>query len=87
MDKSLHQFRVGLVAAWFGASFTCLILAVFLNFYLTNTKVVTSVNQNFKAYAAVPKNVSEVRENISVADARPKIIENFFHLSLLLPLE
>lgn len=78
MDKFSHQLRVGLVAAWFGASLTCLIFAVLFSSYVTSAKIVNQTNQSFRLYAAVPANGSEVSENFTLADARPKLIENLF---------
>lgn len=78
MDKFSHQLRVGLVAAWFGAAITCLIFAVLFSFYLSSPKMIIQQNQSFKLYAAIPANGNEVSENFTLADARPKLIENLF---------
>ncbi|TSC86007.1 MAG: Uncharacterized protein G01um10147_1011 [Microgenomates group bacterium Gr01-1014_7] len=78
MDKLNHQFRVGLVAAWFGASLTCLLFAILFSFYLSTPKVVLPVSQSFKLYAAIPTSKVQVSENFTLADARPKLIENLF---------
>ena len=78
MDKLSHQFRVGLVASWFGASITCLAFAALFCFYLSSPKLVQEANQNFRLYTAIPPNGREISENITTSDARPKLIENFF---------
>lgn len=78
MDNQEHQFRVGLVTAWFGATITCLIFAIFFTLYLTSPKIVSQTDQNFQLYASIPKNNSQISEIIITSDARPKLIENFF---------
>lgn len=78
MDKQKHQFRVGLVAAWFGATLTCFLFAILFNFYLSMPKLVNQQNQSFKLYASIPQVSRQVSENITLSDARPKLIENFF---------
>lgn len=78
MDKLNHQFRVGLVAAWFGASLTCLVFAILFSFYISSPRTVSQTNQSFKLYASIPQTGSQVSENITTSDARPKLIENFF---------
>lgn len=69
---------IGLVASWFGASLTCLILSVLSFYYLSHTKVVEPVSQDFKLYAALPQSNTQVSQIIDSSDARAKIIENFF---------
>lgn len=66
------------VAAWFGAAFTSLIFCLFLLIYLSTVRVVQIQNQNLKLYAALPRNSAEAVNDIGKADARAKIIENFF---------
>lgn len=78
MDKLLHQFNLELVAAWFGASLTCLIFAILFSFYLSNPRFVQHSSQSFKLYASIPPGVSEISENFTTADARSILIENLF---------
>lgn len=73
-----NNFNYLFIASWFGASFTCLLFAILLSFYLTSVKIVKPVSQSFKLYAAIPQTGTQVSENITLADARPKIIENLF---------
>lgn len=77
MDN-FKSYNLWLITAWFGASFTALIFSILFTFQLSETKVVKQVNQNFKLYAALPQNTIELFDNIDHADARSKIIENFF---------
>lgn len=80
MDNSntIKRFSIGLVAAWFAASTTALILSVILNFYLFNTKLVKPNVQHFQLYAALPKSEASISDDIEYTDARAKIIEDFF---------
>lgn len=78
MDKLKPQTTIWFVAAWFGAALTTLIFSVFLSLYLSEVKVVTITNQNFKLYAALPQSTLSVSDNVNQLDARPKIVENFF---------
>ncbi len=78
MDKTVPQFNLWFITAWFGACFTLLIFSILFNFYLSSAKTVRPVAQNFKLYAAIPQNGIQASESIQSADARPKIIENFF---------
>lgn len=78
MDQVKPQISMWFVAAWFAASTTTLIFSVVLTLYLSKVSVLKPVNQNFKLYAALPKGGFLVSDNISLTDARSKIIENFF---------
>lgn len=73
MDK-----KTSLVASWFATTITTLIFAAFFLIYLSSVRVVQPNQQNFKLYAALPKPSMEITTNVSVADARSKIVENFF---------
>lgn len=81
MDTDLTtvgEYRLGLVAAWFGASFSTLIFGILLLVYLTTPKIITPSSSDFKLYSALPSSQTEVSSSIETADARIKIIENFF---------
>ncbi len=78
MQTENFRLHIGLVGAWFGTAITCLIFSLTLMFYISTTKVVNPVSQNFNLYAALPENNSEVSEEIASQDGRAKIIENFF---------
>lgn len=71
------SFNVWFVTAWFGAVFTCLIFSVLFTFYLSRPQTVKPINQNFKLYAALPQEATQISDTIEHTDARPKIIENF----------
>ena len=77
MDIRFHT-SIRLVAAWFGASLTCLILSSLSFYYLSRTRVVEPVSQNFKLYAALPQSSMEVSQNVNYTDARSALIKNFF---------
>lgn len=66
------------VAVWFGAAITTLIFGLLMLVYLTTTKVVLPQNHHFKLYAALPQISSQTSDTIDKADARAKIIKNFF---------
>lgn len=78
MDNFKPQTNVVLVTVWFGASLTTVILSILSLFYLSNTRLVEPVNQNFKLYAALPKNNSQISQELNPVDARPALIKNFF---------
>lgn len=67
------------ITAWFGTCVSCLIFSCLFTFYLSNTRVVKQVNQNFKLYAAMPDNSMQVSDNIDFIDGRAVIIKNFFN--------
>lgn len=73
-----QQIGVGLVGAWFAAAFLSLIFAILFNIYLNTNKVVTFSNQQFGLFAALPDNTFTSSQDIIKADARAKIIEDFF---------
>lgn len=73
-----YQYNLLFLSAWFGTCVICLAFSILFTFYISNTKVVRQVNQNFKLYVALPQNSILVSENIDFVDARAKIIENFF---------
>ena len=77
MDKT-YSVGVGLVGAWFAAAFISLIFAILFNIYLNTNKVVAFSNQQFGLFAALPDNTFESSQDIIKADARAKIIEDFF---------
>lgn len=74
--NTIHNLNI--VASWFGATITTLVLTLLLLIYLSTTKVVTPSSQDFRLYAALPKNTSSVSESIERIDGREKLIENFF---------
>lgn len=78
MDNFQPKVSIGLVGAWFGASFTCLLFAIVFNFYIHSPKVVQPTSQSFNLFAALPKESSDVSDEIIPTDGRAKIIENFF---------
>ncbi len=77
MDKK-NPTTMWFVTAWFGMAVTTLIFGLLFTFYITTAKSVNLASQNFKIYASLPENGISVSENIQKADARAKIIENFF---------
>lgn len=78
MDKTYYQFSVGFLASWFITAFLTLIFAVLLNIYLNTNKVITSSNQQFGLFAALPDNTAESSQDVVKLDARGKIVEDFF---------
>ncbi len=76
--RSINSLKINFVATWFTTTVITLILSIVLIFYLSSVKVIQPINQNFKLYAAIPESGMVVSENIEKADARAKIIENFF---------
>lgn len=78
MDKFKPQIWLWFVASWFATATTALIFSIALMLYLSTVKTIEPVNQSFKLYAALPQSAISVSENIVYADARAKIIEDFF---------
>ena len=79
MDKfRFTQLNVWFVATWFATSATALIFALSFSFYLSTARVIKPHVQNLNLYAALPKNEASISDNIEYADARAKIIEDFF---------
>lgn len=78
MDKLKPQIWLWFVAAWFATATTTLIFSVVLMLYLSTVKTIEPISQSFKLYAALPQSTIAVSENIDRADARAKIIEDFF---------
>ena len=76
MDN-FKPFNLWFLTAWFGAAITCLIFSILFSFYLSTSKILLPINQNFKLYAALPSNSSELSDSVISKDARSKIIENF----------
>jgi len=72
-------FNVWFITAWFGASFTCLIFSILFlfTFYLSHPQTIKPIIQNFKLFAALPQETTQISDIIEHTDARPKIIENF----------
>lgn len=79
MDNIQPKSRIGLVGAWFSASFTCLIFAIIFSFYISNPKLVQQKSQSFNLFSALPNESSHVSEGITSEDGRAKLIENFFN--------
>lgn len=79
MDTFNHKNGVVFIGVWFATAVCSLIFALNLLFYLTQTQTIEKVHNDFKLYAALPENNSEMFEDIVVNDGRSKIIENFFN--------
>lgn len=82
----MHKLNYYFVGGWFATSFTALIFAILFSLYLSTVQQINPRAQNFKLYTALPKIEISVTQNIEHADARAKIIENFFN-SYKSPLE
>lgn len=78
MDTVKFQPSIGFVAAWFAASIISLIFSLTFSFYLANPKTTNIKTENFKLYAALPKSVDFISDEVKYTDARAKIIEDFF---------
>lgn len=74
----IKQASIWFAFAWFGATATTLIFSLLFSVYLSTTKTVKPTAQSFKLYAALPKSETTVTDDISHADGRAKVIENFF---------
>lgn len=72
------DFKPTLLASWFGASLISLFFSIGLLLYLSTERFVLAESQNFAAFAAVPSSSIHMRDGLTTADARAKIIENFF---------
>lgn len=78
MDNLKPQINVWFVGTWFATSLTTLIFSLVFMVYISSTKIITPVSQDFKLYAALPQSETEIVEDINYIDGRAKIIENFF---------
>lgn len=80
MNKTLPNFNIIFTGAWFATTFSTLLFALVLTAYLSTTKIVSPQiqNPNLKLYAALPQSEEVISQEITKADARAKIIENFF---------
>ncbi len=78
MDTLKPRITMWFVAAWFTSATTALIFSIVFSIYLSTAKIIKPTVQNFKLYAALPQSESYIADDISHADARAKIIENFF---------
>lgn len=79
MNSLKPNYNILFIAGWFGTCFTCLAFSTLFAIYLSNTRVIKQVNQNFKLYAALPENSMQVSDNIDFIDGRAIIIKNFFN--------
>lgn len=70
--------RTLFVASWFGAAMSALIFSILFLIYLAQPKTVQFATANFKLYAALPQNIPEQQVQVTLADGRAKIIEDFF---------
>src|SRR3989344_3872467 len=73
MDK-----QTTFVAAWFGATLTTFLFAIFLTFYLNTLKVIPFAASDLRLYAALPQSSLESSQEVQKVDGRAKIIEDFF---------
>jgi hypothetical protein len=74
----MPKLNILFVGAWFATATTALFFALIFTFYLSTARLIKTTTQSFKLYAALPKFETTVFEDIEHADARTKIIENFF---------
>ncbi len=76
------NFKFTFIGAWFASTTIALMFAVLFTFYLSTAKLINpnhpAEGQNFKLYAALPKTEMVVTDDISYADGRSKIIDDFF---------
>lgn len=74
------DWQIRLVVTWFAASTTALFLALVFSVYLATPKLIRQPNpeRNLKAFAALPQLETAISDEIVEADARGKIIEDFF---------
>jgi len=74
----LSVVKISFVVGWFGMAYVTLIFAIFSITYLSRTREVLPQYQNFKLYAALPDNSITLTDEVVKADARTKLIGNFF---------
>lgn len=78
MDTLKSQNSLLLVATWFSTSLTALLLSFVSVIYISQVKVISPVNQNFKLYTALPNSGIVTSENIDISDGRANLVEDFF---------
>ena len=76
--QNLSRVYLNFVACWFGMAAVALLFCLTLLIYLSTEKQVQPQNHNFKLYAALPESTTQTVDNITPADGRAKIVENFF---------
>ncbi|MBI2337835.1 glucosaminidase domain-containing protein [Candidatus Daviesbacteria bacterium] len=74
----MPKLNMWFVGGWFAATTTALIFSLIFNFYLSGVRLIKPTTQNFNLYAAIPKSEASVSDDISFADGRSRIIEEFF---------
>lgn len=77
-QKSLN-LASNFLAAWFGTCLSTLIFASILLIYISFYKTSQSISVNYGLYQALPNDQTSISEEIQRADARTKIIEDFFN--------
>lgn len=72
------QFSISLIAMWFGSTIVTFFFATLMFVYVSTEQYVKPTTQIFQPFAALPDEGSQAGDNVGFADARAKIIENFF---------
>lgn len=70
--------KVNFLLGWFGTTITTLAFSIAFLVYLSTDHFVQPSSQNFQLYAALPEAGVTAKDDIGQADAREKIIRNFF---------
>lgn len=70
--------KVNFLLGWFGTTITALAFSIAFLIYLSTDRFVQPNSQNFQLYAALPDVGVTATDDISQADAREKIIHDFF---------
>ena len=80
MGNYRSSTKIWFTAVWFATSTTALVFAIVFSVYLSTTKIVNPqiTGSNFKLYAALPETENVVSQDIIYADARSKLVQDFF---------
>lgn len=77
-DSWATSWSFDLIGAWFTTTVISITFATVLILYLSLTKTLLPVSQNFKLYMALPPQTSEVSDSISSSDGREVVVTGFF---------
>ncbi len=70
--------KIFFVGSWFGAVWVTVLFAAIFLIYLSSAKLFQINSHSFKLYSSLPRETTETSSSIIFADARAKIIEDFF---------
>lgn len=70
--------RLSLFLGWYGATITTLLFSVLMLIYLTTPQNLNIKSNQYRLYQALPQSEIQITTNVTRADGRNLIVENFF---------